>query len=67
MAALGKVYSSREIITKLKADKWFLSDIEGDHHKFKHPTRPGKVTVQHPRKDIYGHVLESIFRQAGWK
>lgn len=67
VAALGKVFSSREIIKMLKANGWFLSDAEGDHHQFKHPTKPGKVTVQHPRKDIYGHVLDSIFRQAGWK
>jgi predicted RNA binding protein YcfA (HicA-like mRNA interferase family) len=38
--------SSREIIRKLEADGWFLVGTTGDHHHFKHPTKPGKVTVQ---------------------
>ena len=36
---------------------------------FKHPTKPGRVTVPHPTKDIPVRVLRSIYRQAGlnWK
>ena len=64
---MGKVFSSREIIKRLKADGWYLDTVEGDHHQFKHPTKSGKVTVTHPVKDIYGHTLDSIFKQAGWK
>ncbi|HEY9899150.1 MAG TPA: type II toxin-antitoxin system HicA family toxin [Pantanalinema sp.] len=64
---MGKVFSSREIIQRLEADGWYLSKVRGDHHQYKHDTRPGKVTVQHPKKDLYGSTLDSIFKQAGWK
>ena len=64
---MGKVFSSREIIKMLKDDGWYLVSTEGDHYNFKHAAKPGKVTVQHPVKDIYGRVLGNIFKQAGWK
>ncbi|MCD7845711.1 MAG: type II toxin-antitoxin system HicA family toxin [Oscillospiraceae bacterium] len=62
-----KSYSSREIIQALRADGWYEIGCEGDHHQFKHPTKPGKVTVTHPVKDIPIRTLKSIERQAGVK
>ena len=38
---------------------------KGSHAQFKHPTKPGRVTVPHPRKDIAIGTLRSIERQAG--
>jgi hypothetical protein len=38
----------------------------GSHHQFRHPTRPGRVTVKHPDAEIALGTLRSIFRQAGW-
>ncbi|WP_311775950.1 type II toxin-antitoxin system HicA family toxin [Pseudomonas baetica] len=26
--------------------------VRGRHHHFKHPTKPGLVTVPHPKKDL---------------
>ena len=46
-----KSYSSREVVKQLKDDGWYEVNCEGDHHQFKHPTKPGKVTVTHPVKD----------------
>ncbi len=60
-----KGYSSREIIELLKADGWYLCKTVGDHHSFKHPTKPGKVTVPHPNKDLPVGTLKSIAKQAG--
>ena len=60
-----KSYSSREVIRILKDDGWFKVNCEGDHHQFKHPEKPGKVTVTHPVKDIPHRTLDSIARQAG--
>lgn len=60
-----KSYSSREIIAILKADGWYEVACNGDHHQFKHPTKPGKVTVTHPRKDIPTKTVKSICKQAG--
>jgi predicted RNA binding protein YcfA (HicA-like mRNA interferase family) len=58
--------NSREIIARLKADGWELVHIRGSHHQYKHPDKPGRVTVPHPKKDLPVGTLRSIFRQAGW-
>ncbi|WP_239446724.1 type II toxin-antitoxin system HicA family toxin [Mailhella massiliensis] len=42
-------------------------ETKGDHHQFKHPTIPGRVTVPHPKKDIPPGTLASIRRQSGLK
>ena len=60
-----KSYSSREVIKRLKADGWFKVGCVGDHHQFKHPTKPGRVTVPHPVKDIPINTLQSIANQSG--
>ena len=60
-----KSYSSRDVIRILKDDGWYEVNCEGDHHQFKHPTKKGRVTVTHPRKDIPLKTLMSISKQAG--
>jgi predicted RNA binding protein YcfA (HicA-like mRNA interferase family) len=64
---VGKSCSSDEVIKKLKEDGWYLIEIEGDHHQFKHPKKSGKVTVPHPRKDLDKYLIASIKRQSGLK
>ena len=56
---------SREIIRKLKEDGWFEVAQVGSHKQFKHPTKPGRVTVPSPRKDVPAGTLRSIEKQAG--
>ncbi|MBK6728596.1 MAG: type II toxin-antitoxin system HicA family toxin [Xanthomonadales bacterium] len=58
---------SRKLIKKLEAEGWVLARVKGSHHQFKHPTKPGLVTVKHPDGDIPTGTLLSIRRQAGWK
>lgn len=58
-------YSSREVIKALLADGWYEVNVVGSHHQFKHPTKPGRVTVKHPTKDIPRKTLDSIERQSG--
>ncbi|MFX4302306.1 type II toxin-antitoxin system HicA family toxin [Alicyclobacillus tolerans] len=60
-----KSYSSRELIRILQEDGWYFVRAAGDHHQFKHPIKPGKVTVTHPVKDIPVKTVRSIFKQAG--
>lgn len=60
-----KSYSSREVITLLKADGWYEVGCTGDHHQFKHPIKNGRVTVTHPKKDIPIKTLKSISKQSG--
>ena len=62
-----KSYSSREVIKILKENGWFEVACVGDHHQFKHPTKPGRVTVTHPVKDIPLRTVKSIEKQAGVK
>ncbi len=44
--------SSAALIRRLKRDGWVVANVRGSHHNFKHPTKPGRVTVPHPRKDL---------------
>jgi predicted RNA binding protein YcfA (HicA-like mRNA interferase family) len=55
----------REII--LLANGWYLAHTKGSHQQYKHPSKPGVVTVPHPRKDFPIGTLKSIERQAGVK
>ncbi|MBP0629292.1 type II toxin-antitoxin system HicA family toxin [Cupriavidus sp. AcVe19-1a] len=41
---------SADLIRQLTSDGWYLTHIVGSHHQFRHPTKPGKVTVPHPKK-----------------
>lgn len=59
--------SSRAVIRVLKANGWVLTNVEGSHHQFVHPTKPGRVTVPHPKKDLAKFLLKSIERQSGLK
>jgi predicted RNA binding protein YcfA (HicA-like mRNA interferase family) len=62
-----KSYSSRDIIKQLEVDGWVKTRVRGDHHQFKHATKKGTVTVQHPVKDLSFLVVKSIYKQANWK
>jgi predicted RNA binding protein YcfA (HicA-like mRNA interferase family) len=66
MRATMKSYGSRDLIKMLEADGWVLRGVDGSHHQFRHPAKPGRVTLTHPRKDIPAGTLRSIFKQAGW-
>ena len=55
---------SAEIIKQIKADGWYLVHVVGSHHQFKHPSKPGKVTVPHPKKDLPLATARSILKQA---
>jgi len=62
-----KSYSSREVIAILENDGWCQIDQVGSHKQFKHPSKKGKVTVNHPVKDMNIKTLKSIERQSGLK
>ena len=58
--------NSAVIINRLKREGWRNVGGRGSHQNFAHPTKPGRVTVPHPRKDLYVRTIRSIYRQAGW-
>jgi predicted RNA binding protein YcfA (HicA-like mRNA interferase family) len=51
----------------LLKDGWYEVGHEGSHKQFKHPTKKGRVTVLHPKRDIPIGTLKSIEKQAGIK
>ncbi|WJH40520.1 type II toxin-antitoxin system HicA family toxin [Aliirhizobium terrae] len=58
---------SGDVIARLRGDGWFEVAQRGSHIQFKHPTKPGRVTVPHPKRDIPIGTLRSIEKQAGLK
>lgn len=63
-----KRYKVKEIISLLEADGWCLHTMRGDHRQYKHPDKPGKVTVRgKPSETLDQFLLNSIWKQAGWR
>ena len=58
---------SQDIIRALKSDGWEQVAQKGSHVQFKHPTKKGRVTVPHPKKDIPIGTLRSVEKQADLK
>lgn len=56
--------NSKELIKELLNDGWFKVKVRGSHHYFKHPTKAGKVTVPHPKKDLPTGTVNSIRKSA---
>ena len=57
-----------EILRLLKDDDWFLVAQKGSHRQFKHPSKPGRVTVPgKPGDDLAIGTQLSILKQAGLK
>jgi predicted RNA binding protein YcfA (HicA-like mRNA interferase family) len=61
------IMDSRTVIAMLRADGWFQVRQKGSHIQFRHPTKAGRVTVPHPRKDVPIGTLRSIGEQSGLK
>ena len=58
----------REVITTLEADGWQLVRTKGSHRQFRHPVKPGTVTVAgNLGIDVPIGTLGSIWRRAGLK
>lgn len=55
----------REVEKKLLADGWYQVSQKGSHHQYKHPKKPGKVTVPEHGGDLNMDTVKSIMRQAG--
>jgi len=58
----------REAIKLIERDGWYPVTTKGSHRHFKHPTKPGRVTVAgHPSHDLAPGTYNSILKQAGLK
>lgn len=57
-----------EVIKMLEADGWYRHSKRGSHRQYKHPTKKGRVTVNGKESDTLDQfLLNSIYKQAGWK
>ena len=55
----------KEIIRRLEEDGWYLARTKGSHRQYKHPIKPGTVTIPGElSKDLAIGTLKSILRQA---
>ena len=58
----------REAIRLIEEDGWFQVATRGSHRQYKHPRKPGRVTVAgKPSDDLAPGTLNSILKQAGLK
>ena len=58
----------RDGIERIEADGWYLAATRGSHRQYKHPVKPGKVTI--PGKlsdDLSPGMWKSILKEAGLK
>lgn len=55
----------RELEKTILNDGWYLVNVSGSHYQYKHPSKPGKVTIPNHRGDIPLRVANSILKQAG--
>ncbi|MGC1276100.1 MAG: type II toxin-antitoxin system HicA family toxin [Planctomycetaceae bacterium] len=52
----------------LRSDGWYRIPSRGGHRQFKHPGKPGRVTVSGKSSDdLPPGMLASILKQAGLK
>jgi predicted RNA binding protein YcfA (HicA-like mRNA interferase family) len=57
-----------DVLRMLQDDGSYLHSTRGSHRQFKHPTKPGRVTVAgKPSDDLASGTLNSILKQSGLK
>jgi predicted RNA binding protein YcfA (HicA-like mRNA interferase family) len=57
-----------DIIRLVEDDGWYLDRSRGSHRQYKHPTKPGLVTIAgKPSDDLAPGTLNSILKQARLK
>jgi predicted RNA binding protein YcfA (HicA-like mRNA interferase family) len=58
----------RDIIRLIENEGWYQTAQRGSHQQFKHPIKPGKVTIAgHPSAEMDKGTYNNILKQAGLK
>ncbi len=58
----------KDLIKMLERDGWALARTKGSHRQFRHPIKPGTVTVAgKPGVDVPPGTLNAILKQTGLK
>ncbi|HEY8749018.1 MAG TPA: type II toxin-antitoxin system HicA family toxin [Tepidisphaeraceae bacterium] len=67
---VNRAMKYRDLIKRIETDGWRLDRTVGSHMQFRHPTKPGTVTIAAGGKlgrDVLTGTLNSVLRQAGLK
>lgn len=58
----------REVIKMIEAEGWRLDLQRGSHRQYRHPSKPGVVTLAgKPSADLARGTLSSVLKRAGLK
>ena len=58
----------RDVVKMIEKDGWYLVDTKGSHRQYKHPTKPGRVTIAgNLGYDLAPGTLNSVLKQAQLK
>lgn len=57
--------NSQQLIKRLEDDGWMLRGVRGSHHVYRHPSKPGHISVPHPKKDLGVGLVNQLLKQAG--
>ena len=58
----------REVIDFIEPEGRYLVTTRGSHRQYKHPDKPGRITIPGKLSDVLPHgTLNSIWKQAGYK
>jgi predicted RNA binding protein YcfA (HicA-like mRNA interferase family) len=58
----------RDAIKMIENDGWYRVATKGSHRQYKHPGKPGRVTIAgNPGHDLAPGTLNSILKQAWLK
>ena len=58
----------RDVIRVIEDDGWYLVATKGSHRQYKHPIKPGRVTIAgNPGHEVAPGTLNSILKQAKLK
>lgn len=61
-------YTARELERVVLEDGWCFVKQKGSHRHYKHPAKPGKVTIPfHKPDELHPKTANSILKQAGLK
>ena len=55
----------RDVIKLIEEDGWYLVVTKGSHRQYKHPAKPGRVTIAgHLGDDLAPGTLSSVLKQS---
>lgn len=55
----------RDVIKLIEEDGWYLVVTKGSHRQYKHPAKPGRVTIAgHLGDDLAPGTLNSVLKQS---